>query len=74
MEKIDDGKGAFPIRAVEFSDGSTVKEHVGMSLRDYFAAAAITGAAAMRDRLNDTELAMDGYAIADAMLKARGET
>ena len=69
---MDNNEAAFPYKI----DSEKAYEEVayGMSLRDYFAVAAITGAAAMRDRVNDTELAMDAYAIADAMLKARGET
>ena len=47
-----------------------------MSLRDYFAAAALTGMMASRNpntpRFHPEEDAAYVYAVADAMLKARG--
>ncbi len=46
----------------------------GMTLRDYFAAKAITGliASTPYDRvLNPAGVAQEAYAVADAMLKAR---
>jgi len=54
----------------------------GMTLRDYFAAAAVQGLLAsnwcsqMRElspELGDRETAIDAYAIADHMLKVRAE-
>lgn len=44
----------------------------GMTLRDYFAAQALQGILVGRTLLHD-EWAADAYAMADAMLKARGE-
>jgi len=46
----------------------------GMTLRDYFAAKALTGllgAAEMRDTLDGDEIALVSYLMADSMLKAR---
>lgn len=54
----------------------------GMDLRDYFAAQALTGAQIWDAILNGTNPVFDGsttklaeaaYAIADAMMKARGQ-
>jgi hypothetical protein len=48
----------------------------GMTLRDYFAAKAIEGytiAAMTRVRHHHDLIAIDAYALADAMVKARGE-
>jgi hypothetical protein len=64
---------AFPIRAVEFSDGSCVREQVGMTLRDYFAAAAITGlvGALQGKKPNLEDIAHNAYKLADAMIAER---
>lgn len=69
---------AFPIPAVEFSDGSLNRQWAGMTLRDYFAAQAITGAIdSVRDRLGEVDpdfvlaIAKTAYNIADAMLHVR---
>ena len=46
----------------------------GMTLRDYFAAKALTGllgAAELRDTLDGDEIALVSYLMADSMLKAR---
>jgi hypothetical protein len=56
-------------------DGHCYKAHVGMTLRDYFAAKAMQ--ALLRqypDHLMNSpsnEVACDAYSMADAMLKAR---
>jgi hypothetical protein len=53
--------------------------HPGMTLRDYFAAKAMQGICAGRDEAGTLVhhgyewIASESYAIADAMLKARGE-
>jgi len=47
----------------------------GMTLRDYFAAKAAQGIMAslkMSDDCTPTDVALDAYDVADAMLKARG--
>lgn len=79
MSKIDDGGSAFP-EAQRLFDNDTqswvVMSKGGMSLRDYFAAAALSGL--MHNPSNQRSLAMDDatycYAIADAMLAARKES
>lgn len=48
----------------------------GMNLRDYFAAKTIQGMFAsgnLPKTVQDDELAIAAYQVADAMLKARGE-
>ena len=65
-EPINDGGPAFP--APYNNDG------VGMSLRDWFAGQALAGLLAGRGSAGDKapNWANGSYAIADAMLKARG--
>ena len=62
-EKIETGGPAFP--RPQGGD-------VGMTLRDYFAAAALTGIIAKgEDEMYPVFRASEAYALADAMLKAR---
>ena len=67
----DGGGPAFPVR---MSEDVTA---LGMTLRDYFAAQAITGCMTEywnSDSYSDpmwTDIAKQAYGIADAMLKAR---
>jgi len=76
---IADGGPAFPIEAdyVRNDEGDGYKMNVehspGMSLRDYFAAAALTGMCAnsLHNDATFTENAEDAYNAADVMLKAR---
>ena len=69
---INDGGQAFP-RAVQFDD-AFIHGH-GMTLRDYFAAAALQG---LLSSMKPNQLwcgedvAVTCYRTADAMLKARG--
>jgi hypothetical protein len=69
---INDGGPAFPMPPVgtgDPRDGMTSGSN-GISIRDYFAAAALQGLMASRNFLDE----YDGpyvYAIADAVLKAR---
>ena len=74
--KINDGGQAFP-RAVQFDD-AFINGH-GMTLRDYFAAAALNGllgnsefhvAADVESEIPNA-IAKYAYEAADAMLKAR---
>jgi len=67
-----DGGSAFPVLGV----GDWANKSQGMSLRDYFAAKAMSGAinAYMYSVVDDfgyREIAMQSYKIADAMLKER---
>jgi hypothetical protein len=66
-EPINDGGPAFPMG---YHPEGNNADHFGMTLRDYFAAAALQGLMASRNFLDE----YDGpyvYEIADAMLKAR---
>lgn len=68
MPNLTNGRPAFPVPMV--SDGTTVdavNDH-GMTLRDYFAAAALTGIIHNYDIEQAAEVA---YSYADAMLKER---
>ena len=66
-QPINDGGPAFPLQSIgpEFQPG-----YSGMTLRDYFAAAALEKASRGSDRSAD-EIAKRAFYIADAMLKAR---
>ena len=61
----NDGGTAFPSNAL--------KQHRGMTLRDYFAAAALGGVAASQcwDGSSPDLMATYAYRLADAMLKER---
>ncbi len=65
MSDIDNGGTAFP---TEYDDR-------GLSMRDYFAAAALTGflANSNNELVRFHEVASDAYNAADAMLAARKE-
>ena len=69
---MNDGGPAFPRHYGTASNADRVEQlwHSGMSLRDYFAAAALTGFCSRADFL--AQLAVDdAYAVADAMLIER---
>lgn len=69
MSKPNDGGPAFPECGTENGFFNP-----GMSLRDYFAAAALQGMLTdvpHEDRLKFPEYAQDAYRYADAMLEAR---
>lgn len=61
---------AFP---VAFKWGEDLKEYNGMTLRDYFAAKAMQSMNTREDYIDAPAdvIALDSYALADAMLKAR---
>ena len=65
-QPINDGGPAFPRTG---ADGHTSPQS-GMTIRDYFAAAALEKASRGSDRSAD-EIAKRAFYIADAMLKAR---
>ena len=73
MKPIDDGGPAFP-HEYKYGDGTAGRAD-GMSLRDYFAAAAMTGSCANPSSINWTmdEIVGDSYAYADAMLAERSK-
>ena len=72
MSNIETGGPAFPILAEQADDGWA---HVGMSLRDYFAAKAMAGELASPSLSwgegMAAQVARNAYAMADAMLEAR---
>lgn len=81
MSAINDGGPAFPKQGVEDGYGKVVGEVRGMTLRDYFAAKALQGMIAGADFTIDIDGPMLGigrakiaYAMADAMLAARGKS
>jgi hypothetical protein len=62
---------AFPLHN---HGAQTLGLHVtGMTLRDYFAAKAMTGLLARTSTSNGDAIVKDSYALADAMLAAREE-
>jgi len=83
MSKIDNGGAAFPLPKQVFGENTYLQySDTGMTLRDYFAAAALQGWLASypeRDTphpaLNECEndVARLSYKMADAMLAARKE-
>ena len=75
-DTIDDGGAAFPHPWNADMGWSPRDAPGGMSLRDYFAAAALTGMMANPNRKNNSSAlatmhATEAYEIADAMLAAR---
>ena len=73
MSAPNDGGPAFPWREEDGEGG--YNQHVGMSLRDWFAGQALAGImAGGTDTSNAVEWAPEeAYAVADAMLAARME-
>ena len=67
MTEIETGGSAFPIT------NALGTESYGLSLRDYFAAKAISGACAdsLPDKLYCDVAAKRAYELADSMLRAR---
>ena len=82
-QKIETGGPAFPVQYSNEADGPTVMPHVGMTLRDYFAAKAlpeimrewdmerrgVDGSGCFDEHV--PLMAEESYRMADAMLKAR---
>ncbi len=62
---------AFPFPAYTYPNGEINHGEGGMTLRDYFAAQAMTGLLAGTSTSNGDAIVKDSYALADAMLKAR---
>jgi len=65
LEVKSTGGPAFPIQVAEHN------VYTGMTLRDYFAAKAMTGMLAASENYTTYELCEYAYAVADAMLKER---
>ena len=72
MKLRDNGDTAFPF-TVEPGRGTSVENHYGMSLRDWFAGQALTGLALNQKAYDfDPEgMAQWSFKVADAMLEAR---
>jgi hypothetical protein len=69
-ERINDGGPAFPFREQDGEGG--YQRFPGMSLRDYFAAAAMTGIIGQSAWCGDVApVVQAAFIIADAMLAAR---
>jgi len=67
---------AFPVQSYVNADGETFEsEPQGMTLRDYFAAKAMQAYCSSSKSSDWTpyEIALDAYAVADAMLQVRGQ-
>ncbi len=84
MSAIDDGGDAFPCAGLSgLPNGDFIYPTSGMSLRDHFATAALTGEvggedfggelAQLRTPENARLMARRAYMLADAMLAARKE-
>ncbi len=74
MKTPQDGGPAFPLPDFEWAEHK--KHNNGMTLRDYFAAAAMQGFMSSTDpkdtaKLHIPSLAFNAYAIADGMLVQR---
>jgi len=78
MSKIKDGGAAFPIAGLSgLPNDNFIYPQAGMTLRDYFAAAALQGLAVNAhnfDNMSDKSIAENAYLIADAMIEARKGT
>jgi hypothetical protein len=66
-ETINDGGPAFPMG---YHPEGNSADQFGMTLRDYFAAAALQGNL-IEPTANNEQIAKWAYSLADAMLKAR---
>jgi len=73
-DPINDGGPALPTADAYHPSGQIAYGRKGMSLRDWFAGQALSGLLAGRGNNGDKapNWANGSYAIADAMLKARG--
>ena len=73
-QPINDGGPAFPCDEQIRCNGEVcdIRKFTGMTLRDYFAAAALQGCLASFESTGTRDaLASNAYAYADAMLKVR---
>ena len=67
---INDGGPAFPCQSVTTQHGVLLGD-MGMTLRDYFAAAALQGMIAAGENYSTGELCEYAYGVADDMLALR---
>lgn len=78
MSNINDGGPAYPSMR-DMRHNPDFDHEPGMSLRDYFAAMAMQGILSgnppiTRERDCEMHVAIAAYAMADAMLKAKGQS
>lgn len=70
------GEAAFPSGEKYYDGAGNLRGknslHEGMTLRDYFAAKAMQGFCTIEMYPSMENIARDAYALADAMLEARG--
>lgn len=72
MSAADNGGPAFPVDELNQQTGQVCKQHLGMTLRDFFAAKAMHGGLCEGSEVyRPSEFAKWCYEMADAMLKAR---
>ena len=76
MEKKNNGRPAFPKSIGSYRDYNGITQYnnsqSGMSLRDYFAAKAMSAILSRSALIPIDKLAEDCYDVADEMIKARG--
>ncbi|CAB3730002.1 hypothetical protein LMG22037_05496 [Paraburkholderia phenoliruptrix] len=73
MNEIKDGGPAFPCDE-QIRDSMIYQPEPGMTLRDYFAAKLMPVVWNDHKPLNDYDCALLAYRMADAMLRARGQS
>jgi hypothetical protein len=71
---MKDGGSAFPIPMITQGEGFYEVSSGGMSLRDWFAGQWLHAAANAWANTAPDKLALEAYAIADAMLEAREQS
>lgn len=71
MSEKDDGGPAFPLPCT--AEGNAANVPAGMSLRDWFAGNALLATAGYRETADMNDIAVQAYAIADAMLTERSK-
>ena len=73
-DTTNNGGPAFPVSSYNYAN----PDSTGMTMRDYFAAKAMAVDYALAKNFTDPDwrygIALDAYKMADAMLKARGQS
>jgi len=71
---VGDGGPAFPVLELDQVTGHIHAQHMGMTLRDYFAGQALAGMMSVPSGDDPIATAVYAYRIADALLAARGRS